>query len=891
MPSALVRVCRRLVPEPLRARVFDPTVHDLDLRRALRLEAGRSLLARLVANARWIASVLLAVAQCSLLRPMAPAAVGDPPATRGDARGLTWARDFRLALRRIRREPMFATFAIATLAFGIGANVAVFSFVNAYLVAPLNVPNGDRLVRVCGYSTSRSCDIVSYPDYADLRDGTPDLDLAAHIVTDAMVGPDDTGESRNVELVTGNYFRVMQVTPIAGRVLDARDDLTELAHPVVVLSEAYWRGREGARTDVVGQTILLNNAAYEVVGIVPATFRGSQAGTPVDLWAPVMQQQQLRPRGQTLQSRGWGWLRLIGRLAPHASLVQVQASLDRTASDLVQRFPKREDIKYRVTHATTLEEGERSKLVPYASMTLALTGLLLVVTCANLAGMMQTRAIGRRREIAIRQSLGAARGRLLAEWLIECVTIATIGGAAGLVVARLIGVGIQRLPAGVLPRTDQVNSLLDWRVMAFAIAMSLLAALLVGLPAARRATALGVADVLKDETGTTSGGRRGLRLRRLTVLVQVTAAAVLLVGSGLLVTSLRNLRGFDTGFRPDHLAGMWLDLKRAHVPKEAAAGFTTAMLERVRSVPGVLAADVVANVPLTNNRDSLGFRIPGYVPDDGKPTVSIDTNVVGATYFATMALGFVRGRSWGPGEPGIVVNETAAKRFWPGRDPIGQSMEVVGQGSLPVAGVVRDSAYYQLGEPPRPFVYLPAEVAKPIQYSLLARTSIPPEDALANITEAVRAADRRVRPTEVSTFEALRESQLFPQRLLAGATLAFGLVALALTAVGLFGVVSTSVAMRTREIGIRMALGARPDGVLVAVLRESVGLVVIGTGIGLVTAYAAAGLLRQWLFGVSRFDAVTYLSVAVVLTVMTLIAAGVPARRAAGIDPVKALRN
>jgi len=451
--------------------------------------------------------------------------------------------------------------------------------------------------------------------------------------------------------------------------------------------------------------------------------------------------------------------------------------------------------------------------------------------------------------------------------------------------------GIERLPGRILPATNQVNVLLDWRVEAFAIAVSLVAALLVGLPAARRATALGLADVLKDETGTTSGGRRGLRLRRLTVLVQVTAAAVLLVGSGLLVTSLRNLRGFDTGFRSDHLAGMWLDLKRAHIPADGAEAFTTAMLARVRAVPGVVSADVVTNVPLTNNRDGLGFRIPGYVPDDGKPIVAIDTNVVGATYFSTMELGFVRGRTWAPGEVGLVVNETAARRFWPGRDPIGQVMEVVGQATLPVSGVVHDSAYYQIGESPRPFVYLPAEVVKPIRYSLLARTSIRPEDALANVTEAVRSADRRVRPAEISTFEAMREGQLFPQRLLAGATLAFGVVALTLTAVGLFGVVSTSVAMRTREIGIRMALGARPDRVLVSILRESTGLVLLGAGIGLVTAYAAAGLLRQWLFGVSRFDTVIYLMVAVVLTVMTLIAAGVPARRAAGIDPVKALRS
>jgi predicted permease len=891
MPSVWTRAWRRLVPEHLRARVFDPTVHDLEVRRAVRLQAGPRAVGRLAANLAWASSVTIAALQCLFLRSSAHAIVA-PPQAQGDSAMVIWGRDLRLAFRRIRHEPAFAMFAVATLALGLGANVAVFSFVNAFLVAPLDVPGSDRLVRVCGYTQASVCDVVSYPNYADLRDGAPDLDLAAHIVTDVMVGPDETGESREVELVTGNYFRVMQVKPMIGRVFDTSDDVTELAHPVVLLSEGYWRGRAGARADIVGQTILLNNAPYEVVGVVPASFRGTQNGMAVDLWAPIAQQQQLRPRSQTLQARGWGWLRLIGRIAPQASFVKVQASLDRAAADLAQRFPARRDsVRYVASKATSLEEGERATLVPYASMTLALTGLLLVVTCANLAGLMQSRAIGRRRELAIRQSLGAARGRLLAEWLTECLTIAMLGGAAGLLVARVLAAGIEQLPGGILPRMDQGNLLLDWRVVIFAIAMSLVAALLVGLPAARRATALGVADVLKDETGTTSGGRRGLRLRRLTVLVQVVAAAVLLVGSGLLVASLRNLRGFDTGFRTDHLAGMWVDLKRAHIPAEGAEAFTAAMLERVRAVPGVLSSAIVANVPLTDNRDAIGFRIPGYVPDDGKSTVAIDINVVGATYFSTMEIGFVRGRVWAPGEPGLVVNETAAKRFWPGKDPIGQPVEVVGQATLPVAGVVRDSAYYQVGESSRPFVFLPAEVAKPSSYAVLTRTSIDPEDALAHITAAVKAVDGRVRPEDVSTFEAMRESQLAPRRILAWGTSAFGLVALALTAIGLFGVVSTSVAMRTREIGIRMALGARPDGVLVAVLRESAGLVLIGASVGLIAAYAAAGTLRQWLFGVSRFDAAIYLTVAVVLIAMTLIAAGVPARRAACIDPVKALRS
>jgi len=884
------RACRALAPVDLRARVFDPAAHDLDVRRARRLDEHSGALAEGLANAAWALGVLTAAIQSRLLRRALPAGAASDP--RGDAIVVRLTRDARLALRRIWREPAFAVFAIGTLAFGIGANVAVFSLVNAYLVAPLPLPGADRLVRVCGRTASSPCDVLSYPTYADLRDGSPGLDLAAHVATMVMVGPDDTAESRGVELVTGNYFRALRVTPLLGRLLDARDDVTELAHPVVVLGEAYWRGREGGRPDIIGQTIRLNSAPYEVVGVVPAAFHGTQSGSRPDLWAPLMMQQQLRPRNLKLAARGWGFLHAIGRIDDHASLAQVQAALDRTSADLARRFPSKGDAKtYVAAPATSLEEDDRASLMPAASLTMAVSGLLLIVTCANLAGLMQARAVARRREVAIRQSLGAGRGRVLAEWLTECLAIALAGGAAGLAFARLVALGVAQLPSAVFSRAGQIDAPLDWRVLGFALATSLVAAALVGLPTARWATSVGVSDVLKDEAVSTSGGRRGLRVRRATVLVQVAAAAVLLVGSGLLLASLRNLRTFDPGFRPDHLAGASVDLKRAQLSGPAAGAFTRAALDRVRSLPGIISADVVSNVPLTNNRDRIGFRIPGYVAPDGSAIASIEMNVVGATYFSTMGIGFVDGRTWKADERAAVVNETLAKRFFPSGGAVGASIEVVGAGQAAITGIVRDSAYFNVGEVPLPFVFLPAELAMPTGYTLIARTSVPPEQTLAGITDAIHATDARVRPFDAGTFEGWREAELAPQRLLAWATSAFGAIALGLTAIGLFGVVSTSVALRTREIGIRMALGARPDRVVAGVLRESAALVVAGAAVGLAVAFASAGLLRQWLFGVSRFDAMTYLLVVVVLGVMTLMAAVLPARRAARIDPIRALRN
>jgi len=863
------------------------------VRRALRLDARPGAIGRLAANVAWAAGTWLAAVQCWFL-PRSLGAAAGPGHEGGDPWVLRAGRDLRLALRRFRREPTFATFAVATLAFGIGANVSVFGFVNRYVIGRLDLPAAAALVRVYRQPKSTAFDIMSYPTYLDARDGAPGLDLAAHIVTTVAFGPDEANDQENLELVSGNYFRVLRLAPVLGRLLDPSDDVTEGAHPVVVIGEGFWRARFGGRPDVVGQRVRLNGAPYEIVGVAPASFRGTQGTSVADLWAPLMMQHQLRPRSNSLMTRGWAWLRTIGRLQDGVSRAQAQGAIERVAADINRRFPsERDPLVLTVVPATTLEEPDRRALLPYVTLALALTALLLVVTCANLAGLMQARVIVRQREAAIRQSLGAGRARVLAEWLVECFVLAIAGGAGGLLVARVATTGLARLaPPSVLPDAAGIAAPVDWRVTAFALGVSLLAALLVGLPPARRAAALDISSLLKDDAGTTSGGRRGLRLRRAMVVVQVATSAVLLVASGLLVVSLHNQRTFDPGFRTANLAGTFVSLSPAGLKGPAAAVFTQQALEHVRAIPGVVAADVVVNEPLTQDRDAQGFRIPGYTAPDGSTIVSIDENVVGAAYFKTLGLTFVRGGPWSATSPApeVVVNETMAARFWPGRDPVGEPIELVGERMLTVAGVVRDSTYYDVGEAPRPFVYLPAELARPASYAIMARTSVAPESLLADLGAAITATNPRVHPAELMTFEALRSAQLYPARLVAWSASAFGAIALGLTAVAIFGVVATSVAMRTREIGIRMVLGAKPAAVLTGVIRESAGLAAIGAAAGLAGAVGLAGLLRQWLFGVERFDPTVYAAVVALLMVMTLIAASLPARRAAKIDPIKALR-
>ncbi len=664
---------------------------------------------------------------------------------------------------------------------------------------------------------------------------------------------------------------------------------------VVVVSEALWRQRLGARPDVIGQAIRLNGHPFTIVGVVPAAFTGAGIGRPL-LWAPLIMQQQLRPRGLTLDTRGWGWLNMVGRLAAGASRPGAQAALDAAAAAIDRTAPSsRDPLAFAVRPAVLLPESQRRAVIPFLQIAGAFTGLLLIITCANLAGVMQARLVARRRELAIRQSLGAGRGHLLREWLCEALVLSAAGGLAGALIAR----GASLLVAGLSPLAPAAGAVpaggpIEWRVLAFAAGVSLVAGLLFGLVPAVRAAAAQPIGLLKDEAGTTTGGRAGVRARRISVFVQVVGAAVLLLMAALLTESLRHIRAFDPGFPADRLVLSYLN-----IPGDASANhtFIPRLLERVRAVPGVAAADVTRSVPLEPGSDTLGFRIPGYVEPDGTTIIAIDDAIVGAEYFRTLDLQMLRGHGWGAAAEALhdvprvaVINRTMAKRFWPGRDPVGTRIEAVGIGEVEIIGVVADSSYYEIGEPPRPFIYAPAESVSLPGFTLIARARGRAADVQAAMARAVGDVDPDVAASSVETFETMRQQVLSPNRLLGTATSVLGLLALALAAVGLYGVVSMSVGQRTREIGVRMALGARPVDVLRNVLGGAVGLVLAGALAGLLVGGAAASVLRRWLFAVTPFDPLVSGAVALLLVATAVAAAWIPARRAARVDPVKALR-
>ena len=886
MRSLWTSCCARLVPAPLRETAFEPAVADL------RLDFGERV--RTVSAVRRIAlafllgwAILGAALECRRLDA--------GPAVR--RRSVAVWTDARAALRALRRAPTWTAVTVALLGLGIGANVVVFSFANTFLLVPLPVDDPDRLVRVYGGTPGRELDVVSYPAYRTARDGVASLALAAHAEAPVRLGSATEGRETTAELVSGNFFDVMRVRPVLGRLITPADDQVEGAYAVVVIGEALWRGHFNGDPALVGRTLLMNGAPFEVIGIAPAPFRGAASAYAVaDVWVPLAMHDQVRPRGATRENPNWGWLSMIGRLRTGATTAAVEGELARVAAQLNRNVAAEYTTTFVVLPASALPEGDRRGAVRVLGVAGGMTALVLIAACANLAGVMQTRVLDRRREFAVRRALGAAPAHLIRMLGFEALLVAGLAGAAGLAAGRVAAVFADRWrPPAQLIGDISFHTVVDWRVVAFAIAITVLSAAAFALLPAIAAGRASASTTLKEDGPTSTGGRSGARLRRIAVVVQVCSAMVLLLAGGLLFRSALALGRIDPGFETSNLAVLSVDLRRGRVPGEERRLAIEAALQRLRAVPGVTAAGFANALPLGVAKDRMRFEVPGYVAPDGTSRVSVAYAQVGGTYFETMGIPVQRGAVWtssANSTPGnvVVINETMARRVLSGRDPIGATIQVTGRGPVTVVGVARDSAYYELGEAPRPFVYLPAETFLPESLAVIARTTMPVTPLLPTLAREVAAADDRIAPLAVTSFDALRQVPLYPSRALASIALAFGALALLLTAVGLYGVVAGIVGHRTREFGVRLALGARGGQIVGRVLRDALFLVAAGVVGGLVAGVLVSDAIQSWLFGVEAIDFSTYTGVALFVLVVTLVAAWIPARRAARIDPVTALR-
>ena len=799
----------------------------------------------------------------------------------------TWLADIRLAGRMLRRSPVFTLVVVAVIALGSGAVTTVFSAMNALVLRPIpGVADPDRLVSIRPARRDGSADEqISYPLYRNLRENSTTLShVAAWGRVAITISTGGSGVPVQGAMVTDTYFPALGILPVAGRFFTPDEVRVPGSEPVLVISERLWREQFETAPAVVGMEVTVNGHPFTIVGVAPAGFAGVYTGMAVDAWAPVTMQPQLRPRS-SLEGGSWTWV--FGRLAEGRTVAAAQAELS-TALEAHGRSqgarPPEGYVSARVEPLTGLPGGEGRGLMSFMALLLAAAGLVMLIAGVNVASMLSARHLSRSRELAVRAALGAGRGRLVRHLLTEIALLFAAGALGGYLIAALATAALERLPLpDAIPVILELSP--DIRVLAFALAMSLLAGLVFGLGPSLTAARKDITTRLREESAG-AGMRRG-RLRRILIAAQLACSLVLLVSASLFYKAFEAGQKVDVGFERDHVAVVWLEPESWGYDEARARAFYARLEQRVATAPGVAAVTTTGRVPLmlSSSIDEVS---------SGDMRARVHSAVVGAGYFETLRLPLVRGRGITTADtqhspPVAVINEEMAARLWPGADPVGRTFRFREQ-LRTVVGVARNAKYASLDEDLPPFAYFPvSQVWQPTQV-LLARFA-PGTRHDRTLPEAVLALDPRLPAPKVTTMERATGIALLPQRAAATVMAGLGGIGLLLAAVGLYGVMAFSTARRTREIGIRLALGATSASVTSLVLKDT--LVLTGAGIvtGLAIAAAVTRLLSRWLFDISPLDPVAFATTATVLAAVALVAGYIPARRAASVDPIASLRT
>jgi len=807
-------------------------------------------------------------------------------------------RDFWFAVRVLRRRPVLSTLAALSLALGIGANTTIFSIVNALFLRSLAVRDPQTLVALNTIDKKNPGSApMSHLNWKDVREQADVFsEVTAYDWLPLSVSTGGEAALSFGQLVAGNYFDTLGVLPAQGRLLSAQDDATPGGHPVVVLSHSFWTRRMGGRSDVVGQKVLLNAVPFTVLGVTPPEFTGTTVGVQPDLWAPMAMNKQLRPTFNWYDTRRGLFLFPLARLKPGVGIEQAQAAVRTIAERLEKEYPTDNDgrsIKVSSFAESTLFPGLRDAALAGTGMLMVVVGLVLLIACANVANLLLARATSRRKEIAVRLSLGASRWALIRQLLMESTLLAAVGAGLGLLLAQAGRGAIMRfLPSLPFPVTLNLDLDLDGRVLAFTLFVALLTGLLSGLAPAVQMARPALVTALKERGSAEVRGNRPLSVRNLLVGLQVALSLVALVGAGLFVRSLAAAQKSDPGFDSQHLGLVSFDISLQGYDEERGLAFLDTTRERIGALPGVSSVTLATAGPLAGSVARSVFP-EGHEADKG---ILVQVNSVTPGYFDTLGIPVVRGRAFDDRDqkgapPVVIVNETMAKKFWPGKDPLEQRFRFFGdQFLVQIVGVARDAKYNSLGEDPAPYVYAPLRQTYSGAVTLIARSAADPEVLLLPMQRELRDLHKDLPLVGLETVGHVLQNSLWASRL--GATLlaGFGALALVLASVGIYGVMSYAVSQRVQEIGIRMTLGADRRSVMLLVLRQGMLVVAVGLGLGLLAAFALTRLVSNLLF-VSPSDPLVFAAMALTLGSVGAVANLFPAWSATAVDPLVALRN
>jgi putative ABC transport system permease protein len=830
----------------------------------------------------------------------------------------TVTQDIKYGWRMLAKSPGFTLVAVLTLALGIGANTAIFSLTDQILLRTLPIVHPEELVllrspgRGPGHVSTDGDEAASfsYPTYKDLREqATAFNGLIARYSISLNVAARSQSATADGELVSGNYFQVLGVTPALGRILSMQDETAPGANPVAVLSYGYWMKQFGGSAGALNQVLVVNGTPLTVVGVTRPGFTGVQVGQTPDMFIPITMKAQMTPSWDGMNDRKDHWVAILGRLKRGMNRTQTESAIQGVYHSILEAeapamgMPSEELKQYLARHLL-LQDAARGRPVVQNDVQmpllvlLGMVGLLLLITCANVASLMVARGVVRQREVAVRLAMGARTGQIIRQLLIEAIMLSLVSGVAGVVLgAWILRIMVRAVSTGAGIAGLDAN--LDWRVMSFALGLSLLAAAVFGLAPALGATKVDLHEALKEQGSRGSSSASTTRLRRVLIVAQVMLTTVLLVSAGLFVRSLHNLKSVDIGIKPDHVIQFTVAPGLNGYSPEKSKAWVEQARQALNALPGIEVAGA-ATIPVFSDDDSGGnVTVEGYTPVTGED-IHVFRNWTTPHYLAAMGTPLVEGREISESDTAssqkvALINQLMARKFFPGRDPIGMHFAFGGgkkiSPDIQIIGVVADSKHDDSRSPVMPFAFFPITQKNDLtRATFYIRTKQDPRSVTDEVRKTVMSLDPNLPIAEVKMLSEQVEESMFPVRMITSLSVGLGIVSAILAAIGLYGVMAYSVAQRTREIGIRLALGAQTMHVLKLVVGQGMWLAMVGVGLGLISALGATRVLSSLLFAVKASDPGTFLVVALLLAVVAMLANYIPARRAIEVDPMVALR-